>query len=730
MANNDERLDYLGNALAEAEELNLMLDEDNKRLETANRELEEKAGFIELEKEELEKKWQQALNDNAILARSEELQARCDNLDKEVAEYERLCKNYVKELELKDKQLLFAKAAEDYHYNVQSYRQQMNLNRQYQKENNVLRKEIIALRARTPEEKEAAQKELVRARIEVETSKRELANALEKVDVYTVVFNDIIFPEFKSRFSVLENEDANSINPVKLGNAVKASKKYDAQYEKQTKDFLKSSRKGKEVAEPTVDDKSYSNIISQATENFDDYISKFSKTEIGKKKVDAFYKRIGNVKTSEEAIEKVIEEQSKWNVKSIAKTKRGVATLIGVGALILTGALAAGILGPQLGKTEKKYENQVNTTGIVQTIGNISSSVAAEKTNLENGYNAIISNYENANTVNDIFKTEGVKDVAYSLTKREVDEVDLANGYSQVSTAKTNAENIISYTSAGTIDPTCTYATTVAAFDNAVSEKNIEKANEYSDAISELSNEIASYTQSSSTGLSIMLKAGGITMDQIKDVLDILNAPTASVEFSAEDIKQYKTALANPSQGGVATKILSNEYVKDTGAVTLLVECMDRWKTPYYNYVSYNIDKNLTNVTVGDMMTPFDNNKIVNMTAFDKNLVTNVEGQNTQMSAGNGTQVSGDTSIKYSASSKYDTKSKTTTITASALVTLTDAAGNVVGTKVVTVTQNYIGKVSASEKDDAIKKALANKVDEVLDANVTLEVEADDVNAL
>ena len=206
-----------------------------------------------------------------------------------------------------------------------------------------------------------------------------------------------------------------------------------------------------------------------------------------------------------------------------------------------------------------------------------------------------------------------------------------------------------------------------------------------------------------------------VGMMDIQNVLSIVNNPYSSVEFGADAVAKYNDVLINQGKGGNLLNIVSNDYVKSTGDVTILAECEDAFGRNYYN------------LGEDQMMAPIVKGENVSMQSFDKDLVTDVEGQNTQMSTDKG-EVTGTASIKYHITASYNDKKNQTVVNASALVTVTDADGKV-STKVINLTpEKFQGQVKVSDVEAQMKKEIVKKVNAVLDREVNLEVEDESVS--
>ncbi len=697
MANNyDEVIENLAQQIAD--------------LEAKGRELEDQKNAIDF-------KWAQAQEENEVNVRLlEEANQKYKELEGKIQDYDK------KVFELNAK-LNNAKNAENYHYNVQSFRTQRKLNEHYRKEIKLANAELkkVKLEAQikvegSNQEAEERIKEVNRdladARRELEESKAELIEMVSKLDVYTHVFNDIIFSKFQAQYPVLKGETANTINPVKLTYVIKSAERADR------KDRKKARKFGDENYQK--DPKSMSAIMEEIVNEYNEFKANFSKYDIDNRQFKEFddQLRIGlkkneSLQTSTDVINKMLKDNSMWNVKSMAKSKRGVTLISTVGSIILLGVVAVSVLVPTLGKTrdslgksEEAYTQAANSAADI-----------IEKNSVGANYDAITGNLLSAEKVNNWFSNEEIAQAYIAMTGFKVDSEAVQTGYSKVSDAKQKADEKYSYLEDGTLDPNCAYAKALNAYNLAVKNKDSKALEEAGNAIVALNNEMQGNYQNSFDGLQEILDETGSKISDIQVVIDIINAPTASVEFSASTINQYKNALANAEKGGVAKDILMNEYDKETGNVTLLVECVGRNRQTYYNLIRYEIKSGMNVLNETTMLAPLGNGEIVSMTHFDKEIVSQIGGENTQMSTMKGEQVSGDAAINYSSSANYNVNSDSTTIIANALVTVKDDNGNVVGMNVVSVKKVFQGKVSANEKDSVMQNALQQKIADLFTSN-------------
>ncbi len=698
--------------------------------------LKEDMNVIEQQKQAIENKWKAAQSEMLVKDKLlTNITNQYDDLNGEFSELNdyfsviaaendqltSLIDDFNKRFDELEKEIGGLRNIENFKNNLEGVRLQRRINEVHKKELarnkaelNKYKAEVLADKKASQAELKAVQAELDKANKEYKLAKEEFATYLKDTKVYAYVFEDIIFPKFKNGFDVLSDEHADNVNQIKFSNAVKAAKKIDEKYNKAQVKYEKSIARGKSAKAPVFADNAYSKIMSDIVEEFNLYTSRLAKTEVTKEILDNFLKEYPSSATSEDICEQIVSDKSKWNANSFVKSPKVYVPMLAAAAVIVAGIVGVSYLVPAL--ANKTYEADT-----ANQITQISSTLADDS--VKTHYDNILTDNSHADTVTTIFGEN--KTQSFGID-RDVNYSDLATGYAIVEEARNNAETIINYDANGRIDSSCKYAVAVSNYNAAVQSSNVSDAKLYADEILSYSDEMQTYSSSSTQGLSTMLDAAGTSMDEIRYVLDLLNNPSFSVEFSSTDVARFGNLLKNPAKGGKTLGVISNVYNRETGDVTILAECEDKTHTTYYNLVSFQIKEGLINVTPETLMSGLENGSVVaSKISYDKELLTSVEGQHTQMNASNGETVSGLPTVAYTASAKYDDKIGVTKITASALLVVKDEAGNVIGTNTVSFTKSYQGKVTAADKENEIKASLARELNKIVDAEVSLNVEAD-----
>lgn len=701
-------------------------DRDIEFLAQQLEDLEEKAALLEQQKEEAEALLERARNDAA--ADEKARQELLDETSQAYSELEAQLKDYVARYNEVSRKLEAAQNAEDFHYNAQTYRTQRKLNEHYQKEIKTAKAEMRQLRATNETEREAATRELNAAREELYQSKQDCNNAIQQLDIYTRVFNDIIFARFAAHYTALTNEDANSINPVKLEQAVACAKRRDAEYETALKKYYKAQKSGKQIAEPQRDPASYTSIVEGIVEEYLSLRETYEKTSIGKQKLDEFDQKLTrtlrkkeSIQTPELVIAKILNDQSKTYVGSVAtRTRRGKTVV----ATIVSTFLALGVLaGSIFGIYKATHKNLVDTQN---TLDNTTTQVQVlddELTKMADGIidqnvfgetlKTINENVGSTESIRVMFGTEEAIEAQEAKTGREVSTTGIDAAVQKAQEAQEKAETL--YEQKDEV---------ISGYKNALKTQDVEQINTEAAKVNKLSNDLNECKTTTAEAVSDALKAADLHVQDFKEISDLIKNPYSSVQFGADAATKYKDYLANRNDGRLVG-IVSNEYVKSTGDVTILAECKDGERNTFYNLFQYKIAPNIHVLGEEQMLAPILNGETVTKLSFNKDLVTSVEGETTQMATDKGA-VKGETSIKYGLT-ETENKAGEKVTTMTALVTVTDADGKM-SVKVVKESLPHDKNVDTSIVEAQLKKKIVEKVNAVLDREVTLEVEDENVS--
>ncbi len=620
-------------------------------------------------------------------------------------EYDALIKAQAAEIEqYKEKDTSVSKKQIEKSMNtIRSLRAQIRV---YQERLASLREDIKELKRRESVKKYEKDVAALNARIEGSTAQYErdidilntkINNAEQKLDsvqksleiflidtmIYPYIFEKIIFPKFQKDYDVLKDEKASSVNQYRMFKAVKQAKKKDA----------------------------YNEIVEQCSKETYDYLLRLSEYEIGKQKVDEFKQEFDQGIDEKAIVEEIIANKTERFVSdAIFKTSGGrtLLALAGVGVLAAIGGFTVSSV---LGNDLKALGNDLNTSTSINktsTTVNVKTLSAVEQT-----YKEIKTDLSQADTINSVWgvgATPETQAIVSTLVDHDVETDKLMVGYNMVTEAATAADKIMQADANGI----SAFSQTKAAYETAVANNQAKEAEAQAKKLNGYIEIIKNCKANSTDGLTAMIEASGATTAELQQIVELLRNPTASVTFDAATVKTYAKNLLNPTKGGKPAQVLSNTYDRQTGDVTLFVECVDGRGQTYYNLLQYRIDANLTLVTPATLMEPLAKGKVTaSVTSYDKDLVSSYTGSAVTMNTVSGQQVSGTSELKYSTLATYNEKSDTTKVTAQAVMIVKDADGNIAGINTVTVTKNYTGKVKSADVEETLKTELLSQINQI-----------------
>ncbi len=569
---------------------------------------------------------------------------------------------YKKKLESAERQLKEAKSAEKYAYNVETY--------------NKVNQTIADLQAKVKksvEEREGLTKFYKDRQKKYDETLDEMVRlkdgAFAVVDVKNLIYENVIFPKLKEKFPLVfsDSDTAKNVGVSKLARAVRASKKAEKKNKAQT---------------------SYANLVNEMAESYVTLRNtyEYNYAREGAEKFKTLEQELG-AESSEQTIKKIINEKTsvKFTDLIIANKKVALAgitvAVLALGTILTVGGLFGGA-------------NSIidKATGIIS--GNT----------LSTSQTTVVNNFASAEALTAVLKDEGKtqelnggKAINYSVVDSKVSDLtELKENYNEFVTKNDINGAIKNYNE--------------IKDDKGVS--TFKKA-EMAKPVVELSEKMADYAHESSQLVNDLSTATSIKVESLQkeldDLTEIVNVPTVSIEM-ADQFAKNKALFANPAKGGASLGITSCEYVKQTGKATAIVDCVDKKGNKYINVIEIQLDKNLLNVDADTILNELrnQNNKNVTMQVFDKELSFEVGGDSSEMGSGFDVEAG---SIKYSTTESYNSKSDLTKITATAVVFGKD------GMKTYKIEESYKGKVSAAEKENEIKRKLANVL------GVTLEAE-------
>lgn len=198
--------------------------------------------------------------------------------------------------------------------------------------------------------------------------------------------------------------------------------------------------------------------------------------------------------------------------------------------------------------------------------------------------------------------------------------------------------------------------------------------------------------------------------------LDLLNEPVYNVAFDSATLTQYNADLVVGA--GKAVNMLSCTYERETGKVTMLVECRSNKGTSIVEK-EFNMGANRAVINVDIIMSEMQEaakNKDVTFQVYDTEYTQGSGNQNVSMSV-NGSTVTGTAKIMYEVKAEYDRTlgdKGMTSVLSNAIVMIYDNDGNVIGTKTFENNYTLLGQYTVEDVKDSAVAELINKVNSSL----------------
>lgn len=218
--------------------------------------------------------------------------------------------------------------------------------------------------------------------------------------------------------------------------------------------------------------------------------------------------------------------------------------------------------------------------------------------------------------------------------------------------------------------------------------------------------------------------------NEYSTIIDLATTPVLNIDFDSTVLKNDAELNEMLTSGGVgaAKDVLSCQYERETGKVTMLVECVSMKG-------EYTVEKVFK---MEPMLKVVDSNTIVNglkeagyeasAKTFDTSMNTNIDGNEVTMSV-DGKNVSGQAKVLYNLDVEYFAnrgEKGTTEIKASAIVMLTQEDGSVVY-RVFDYNNKIAGYCEKSDVESQVLTELMNKINSALsqENQVNLSEEAE-----
>lgn len=294
--------------------------------------------------------------------------------------------------------------------------------------------------------------------------------------------------------------------------------------------------------------------------------------------------------------------------------------------------------------------------------------------------------------------------VVYTLENESVFE----NGISLIKDSKTNLEKIVAKTVSGNkeVSYSGAYMTAVNKFNEAIADRDLETAKEEKAIIDSYAAQIKGYKTSSENGFNEIWEA---LVEEVKAESNPIVDVDVSEFVMTENIVHL---FGNDSTKGLAEKVLSCQYNKETGNVSILVECSNGGrleKKEYVNHIEFTMEKDL-DITFKDIASKLNSGTIkVTKKAYVKELSSVNKGQ--AKTTINGIEVSGTIMAYYTIDLKFNPNTNQTTYSAEAMAYIINSDGNIEVQSVYKIEKaRKEGKISASDLAEEIEKELKNQI--------------------
>lgn len=379
------------------------------------------------------------------------------------------------------------------------------------------------------------------------------------------------------------------------------------------------------------------------------------------------------------------------DIQDTRSTKAGKATIT---KEFVIGLIKDAIVEPKLLKTFRKKPLAMKIKEVAITLGIVGLLTAVITTT--SIFSVKIDRLK-TNTSNTIAMTQQLNEnveqnsryLDYILAKTGEDTSDIQEYVDTINTNNELASGIVSYTASGELGGAL--GTTAAEFNNAAGKWNLSQAQSKNAAIGDYAQQMQSYADQTDEALASILQARGMSpteldegyeyykehKDEIDQAVDMIANQEINVEFSENDVAVWSSDLISHQVGykGTAVKVGFAEYRRDTGKVTLGVECEAKSGKPYINIISFTMESGRNTLTVNDMMealTSLSPSAVNSTAAYAGSKVTDAQ----------------DHSGYFNTRASYDAETNQTTVETSMIVVLN---GDMV---VLRETKNVKGQVA------------------------------------
>lgn len=542
--------------------------------------------------------------------------------------------------------------------------------------------------AKADQEKQAAiaeKNEAVKKAEDLVSDNAKMAAEAGDIDLFNATYK-IILEEFNKQYPKI----------IDLDKAEKADKANGDLYR-----VVKTAKKKK-------NEKSYDSILADVVARYEELITKSSEKS---KQNFASDKRIKGIAIEEgnKVCERVVDYYSskhKANVKKgIVATLAAAAVIVGVGIFafanqngqIVTLEKDLGDANNTISTTQKELDSTQNDLTIEEANGIVEKTVG--------NYNAIERDHGYALVINEFYGNKAKSGMAAASE---------ASDFNTIVNAQARANEIVAFDEEGNVSEDCQLGKAVSDYAEAVKAGDQEKIDSCSAEIIGYQETMSSLASDTNVALNGMLDKAGITINDLRVLMDILNEPTVSLkdtDFSATQKEEFDVGTRK-----AVDKVLYCKYDKSTGKVNLLLECSDfagRVTKSHFEYLMTSELKTVDSEAIIDGYKTAYANKKVSVADFES-LETTIDGATVTLNGVTGTVELGASVIAPTTDSVWRK------VSGKALIVVKDDAGEVVELKVVSAEGIRCKASEVAEKKADVVETLISKINAELGTSAQL----------
>lgn len=409
------------------------------------------------------------------------------------------------------------------------------------------------------------------------------------------------------------------------------------------------------------------------------------------KKLDKSNNKKKQEKAKTEGFDVLVDKCVK-DIQDTRSTKAGKATIT---KEFVIGLIKEAIVEPKLFKTFSKKPLALKIRDVAVTLGIVGLVLVAVlvPTTLKVQVDKLMTHMQNSISISQEYDARlvtNLENLGIVLERTGSDTSDIQEYVDVIMNNNELASNIAAYNENGDLVGGA-LGVASAEFYDAAGKLNVSKAQQKNSDVGSLAQQMGSYADESDEALASILQARGMSpteldegyeyykenKDEIDKAVDMLTNQEINVEFSENDVAVWSSDLISHQVGykGTAVKVGFAEYRRDTGKVTLGVECEAKSGKPYINIISFTMESGRNTLTVNDMMevlTSLSPSAVNSTAAYAGSKVTDAQ----------------DHSGYFNTRSSYDAETNQTTVETSMIVVLN---GDMV---VLRETKNVKGQVA------------------------------------